>query len=923
MARHEVKKREQSGAGIAHAHAREVEDVLRELETRREGLRSSEALERLRRYGLNTLPAPAPTSVFRVILRQFASPLIYILLAAAVVSAAIGDLKDAGFILLVLVINATIGAFQEYRAERSAEALRSLVTPRAHVLRDGEEREIDSREVVPGDIVVVESGVRVPADLRLLSGSLQIDESLLTGESVPVLKHVGAGLAHDAPLGDRTTMGFAGTMVNQGRGYGVVVATGLATALGQIASSLTSADSATPPLLQRMEGFTRKITVAVAVAVVVLGGLMLLRGASAHVVFLGAVSLAVSVIPEGLPVAMTVALAIAVRRMSRRKVIARRLAAVEALGSCTCIATDKTGTLTLNEQTVTRVLLPGSLPWEVTGVGAVPNGAVVVPAEADEAERGGGRLDRLAMAAALCNDATVAQKNGSWTSHGDSVDIALLVLAEKQGLSRAAAETRAPRRGALPFEAERQFAATVNAFPDGLQLSVKGAAERVLAMCTRMATPAGDQPLEGIELGAQATAVAAEGHRVLAVATGEGRLLADGEVDPECLRGLVLLGFVGMFDPLRPEAAGATRACRDAGIEVAMVTGDHPATALAVASELGIATADDQVVTGADLKKIASKGQAAFDELVGQTRVFARVEPQQKLAIVQALIRRGHFVAVTGDGANDAPAMRAANIGVAMGGRGTDVARETGELILADDNFASIVAGVEEGRVAYGNVRKVIFLLVSSGAAELVLFTLSIVSGLPLPLFPVQILWLNLVTNGIQDVALAFEPGEGGELRQPPRPPREPVFNGLMLWRTALSATVMGGISFLGFRWMLAHGWALEDARNALLLLLVLFENVQAGNARSERRSLLRLSPFRNPILLGGVILAQLLHIAAMYTPGLREVLNVKPVSFELWSVLLATALSLFVVVEVDKFVRRLLARRARRHSAAGGLESR
>lgn len=890
-------------------HARAAEVVLGELEVSRKGLSSADAASRLRDYGRNTLPTPPPSSAFGVVLRQFASPLIYILLAAAAVSAALGDFKDAAFILAVLVLNATIGAIQESRAQRSAEALRSLVTASAHVLRDGEEREIDTEEVVLGDVAVIESGVKVPADLRLLSGSLQIDESLLTGESVATLKRPNDTPAEDAPLGDRTTMAFAGTMVTKGRGYGVVVATGVSTELGRIASSLSAADAGKPPLIQRMERFSRRIAVGVAAAVLVLGGLMALRGDSFHSVFLGAVSLAVSVIPEGLPVAMTVALAIAVRRMSRKKVIVRRLAAVEALGSCTFIASDKTGTLTLNELTVKRIMLPGSAPWEVSGVGSVPDGSVQVPPGAKDTEA---RLQRLCVAAALCNDATVAQKDGSWTSHGDSVDVALLVLTEKQGLSRAAAETRAPRQAALSFEAERQFAATVNAFPEGLQASVKGAEERVLSMCTRMATDEGDRPLDRSSLEAQANELAAAGYRVLAIAAGDGELDDDGEVDPAGLRDLVFLGFVGMIDPLRPEAAGAIRACRDAGIEVAMVTGDHPITAHAIASSLGLAEADDQVVTGPALKAASSEGQAVFDDIVEKTRVFARVEPQQKLDIVQALIRRGHFVAVTGDGANDAPAMKAANIGVAMGLSGTDVAKETADLIVTDDNFASIVAGVEGGRVAYNNVRKVVFLLISCGAAELVLFTLAIVTGLPLPLYPAQILWLNLVTNGIQDVALAFEPGEGGELHLAPRPPREPIINKLMLWRAALSAAVMGGVSFVGFRWMLEQGWAIEDARNALLLLLVLFENVQAGNARSEKRSLFRLSPLRNPILLVGVIVAQLLHIAAMHTPGLSDVLDVKPVSLNLWLVLLGTALSLFLVIELDKLVRRLLESRTR-----------
>ncbi|RLB57122.1 MAG: ATPase [Deltaproteobacteria bacterium] len=905
-------------------YARTVAQALDDLGAERGGLNSDEAATRLRLHGPNTLPTGKPASPMQVILRQFTNPLIYILLAAALVSAAIGDLKDAGFILVVLALNATIGAFQEFRAERSAEALRSLVTIRAHVLRDGEELEVDARDLVPGDISVIESGAKVPADLRLVSGGLEIDESLLTGESLPVLKRADAAVARDAPLGDQETMAFAGTMVTRGRAYGVVVATASSTQLGRIASSLSTTDTAKPPLLVRMEGFTRKIALALAVAVLGLGTLMLVRGASAHEVFLASVTLAVSVIPEGLPVAMTVALAIAVRRMSRRNVIARRLAAVEALGSCTFIASDKTGTLTMNELTVKRVLLPGAPLLEVTGEGITPTGDVVVPGQAREHEQYADQLHRMRTAVALANDAVLAQKDGSWTSHGDSVDVAMLVLAEKLGVSRAAAEVEAPRRGSIPFEAERQFAATLNASAGALLLSVKGAGERVLPMCSRMATREGDVALDRVTVEARADELAAAGYRVLAIAAGEGSLRDDGEVDSTRLTDLVFLGFVGMIDPLRVEAPAAIRACRDAGIEVAMVTGDHPETALAIAASLGLATGRDQVVTGPALREALDADgddSSRFDELVARSRVFARVEPQQKLEIVQSLIRAGHFVAVTGDGANDAPAMRAAHIGVAMGQRGTDVAKETGELILTDDDFSSIVAGIEEGRVAYGNVRKVIFLLISSGAAELVLFTLSIVTGLPLPLGPAQILWLNLVTNGIQDVALAFEPAEGGELARPPRSPREPIFDGLMLWRTALSAVVMGGAAFMAFDWMIGQGWAVDSARNVLLLLLVLFENVQAGNARSEHRSLLRLSPLRNPTLLVGTIIAQLLHIGAMHTPGLRDVLAVEPVSGSLWVLLLGIALSLFVVVELDKLVRRLwLGRHSGPRSDSGAL---
>jgi magnesium-transporting ATPase (P-type) len=657
-----------------------------------------------------------------------------------------------------------------------------------------------------------------------------------------------------------------------------------------------------------MERFIRKIAAAVAVAVVVLGAVSVAQGSAVAEVFMLAVALAVSAIPEGLPVALTVALSIGARRMARRKVIARRLVAVEALGSCTFIASDKTGTLTMNELTARKVLLADGTTCDVSGHGVKPEGEVLVPESARPL------LVRLGTAAVLCNDGFLGLRDEAWVHHGDAVDVALLALAAKAGVHRSAIEPEMPRLGEIPFEPEHRFAATLHRTGDVLHVAVKGAGERVLPMCSRMATPAGDVAIDPAVLGEQANALAAAGFRVLAVAAGPVDLLGKelGELGPEVLRSLVFLGFVGMIDPLRPEAKGSVLACQAAGIQVAMVTGDHPVTALAIARELGFADRADQVVTGTMLERVLAQGEPAVDSLIRDGRVFARVEPSQKLQIVRSLIRLGHFVAVTGDGANDAPALRAAHIGVAMGERGTDVARESSDLILTDDNFASIVAGVEEGRIAYGNVRKVIFLLVSTGAAEVLLFVLATAAGLPAPLWPVQLLWLNLVTNGIQDVALAFEPGEGGELGRPPRAPREPIFDRLMLERTIVSALVIAGVSFLAYRWMLDHGWAVARAQSGILLLLVLFENVQAGMSRSETASLLALSPLRNRLLFAGTAVAQLVHIAAIYTPGVSDVLRLERVTIEQWLLSLALALSLFVVAEIHKV---LLRRRAVRSS--------
>jgi len=889
-----------------HPHALTVAAALDALRSTTRGLSQAESVARLARFGRNALPRAQPPTLAVIFLRQFANPLIYVLLVAAIVSLLLRDYSDSAFIFAVLLINAAIGTFQEYSAERSADALRKLVTARARVARDGETQEIDAEEIVPGDVVLLESGTRVPADLRLITEhNLAIDESLLTGESLPVTKDANAVVSADTASADRVNTAFAGTMVTTGRAHGLAVATGLDTSLGRIAASVLGKAPPKPPLLLRMERFTNFIAISVGVAAIVVAVVALSRGMGLAEVFVLAVALAVSAIPEGLPVALTVALAVGMERMAKRNVIVRRLVAVESLGSCTCIASDKTGTLTVNRLTVRRLQFPDQPPWEVTGEGVVPDGTFVLPQGAERSTHEQ-LLDRLAHAAVLANEAMLAQRDGSWAGYGDTVDVALLVFAHKAGVTVEASSAHAPQIAAIPYEADQRFAASLNRYPGADRAAVKGAVDTLLAMCTRMATAEGDAAIEPEEILAQEQALADQGYRVLAIADGDITLDPRQVFSREHLSGLTLLGLVAMSDPLRPEAKDAVDACGRAGIEVSMVTGDHPLTALSIARDLGLAREPDEVVSGTEISDAIAEGEHAVDELVTDSRIFARVEPQQKLAIVESLQRAGHFVAVTGDGVNDAPALRAAQVGIAMGESGTDVARETAAIVLTDDNFASIVAGVEEGRIAYGNIRKVIFLLISTGAAEIVLFALALLADVPLPLVAVQLLWLNLVTNGIQDVALAFEPGEGNELTRAPRPPHEPIFNRLMIERVLLSALVIGGLAFGAYQWLLAQGYEVETARNATLLLMVLFENVQAFNSRSESLSVFRHNPLRNKLLFFGTIAAQLVHIGAMYTPGLRDVLGVQPVSFEQWAELLVLALILLAVMELYKALRRL-----------------
>ena len=888
---------------LSFPHAVASDAVLVALKSSPHGLSHSEAMARLEKYGRNSLPQAKPPGLKTVFLRQFASPLIYVLVAAALLSLMIKEWSDAGFIAAVLCINAVIGTFQEYSAQRAASALQELVSSHCRVLREGDTYEINAQELVLGDIVLLESGDKVPADIRLLvTHDLEVDESLLTGESLPVLKNGNAMLAEEIALGDRVNMLFTGTLVGHGRTRGVVVDTALNTVLGRIANDVLFKPSPKAPLQLRMDKFTHRVAIFVGIASLTMFGAALMRGTPLGEVFLLAVALAVSVIPEGLPVALTVALAIGMRRMARRNVIVRRLLAVEALGSCTFIATDKTGTLTVNQLTVRNIVFPNSGVWEVSGEGIVPDGMILTPRgtpSADEAAL----LDRLCQVAVLTNEGFLGRTESGWSQHGDAVDVAFLVMAHKAGAIKAEMANTFPEIATIPYESERQFSASMNRVNGEQHAFVKGALERLLPMCRTMALTGHDVTIESTYIEQQAHTLAGSGYRVLALAAGRIELGAGAIFTEEHLQGLTLIGLVGIIDPLRTEAKAAVAACRQAGIEVAMITGDHPATALAIAQELNMVESAQQLVTGPELQLALDSG--TIDQLTHTARVFARVGPHQKLDIVQSLQRNGHFVAVSGDGANDAPALRTAQVGVAMGLSGTDVARETADLIITDDNFHSIVAGVEEGRVAYANVRKVIFLLISTGAAELVLFTLALLTGLPLPLLAVQLLWLNLVTNGIQDIALAFETGDGDELHHPPRSPRESIFNQLMIERVVIAALVIGIVAFIVFQWLIARGFSLDEARNGTLLLMVLFENVHVFNCRSEVRSAFRHNPLSNPILLIGTAAAQIVHIGAMYTPWISDVLHIQPVSPQHWIELLGIALSILLAMELHKAMRR------------------
>ncbi len=885
-------------------HAENIEASYQEYQTSLHGLSVEEAESRLRQYGRNRFPESRPAGITILFIRQFYSPLIYVLLAAAILSIVIQEWSDALFIGAVLLINAIIGTFQEYSAQRAVSALKGLVTTQCQVMRTGDSYLIDAEELVVGDILLVSSGDRIPADVRLIGGhDLEVDESLLTGESKAVHKDPEQVMDPDTGLADRLNMLFAGSMVGRGRGRGIVVATALNTELGHIAEAVLNKPPAKAPLLIRMEKFTHKVAILVGLAALMMAMVTFYQGMPLTEIFLLVVALAVSVIPEGLPVALTVALAIGMRRMAKQNVIVRRLVAVEALGSCTFIATDKTGTLTVNQLTVKKIQSPEQKQWKVIGSGLEPKGAIL-PISDDQSASDNHYLQRVCRTAVFCNEAVLGHKAGGWVHQGDAVDVSLLLMAHKQGITRAEMISEYEELALIPFESERLFSASLNQAPDHQLISVKGALERLLPMCSLMANGDQDIPIDKDLLNQQAVKLASQGYRVLALATGRVDHDISHAFDEHQLQGLTLLALVGMIDPLRPEAKAAISSCRNAGIEVAMITGDHPETAMAIARELDLVTSGEAIVTGRQLK--AAESRAELDALTRHARVFARIEPQQKLDIVESLQRHGHFVAVSGDGANDAPALRAAQVGVAMGKSGTDVARETAELVITDDDFSSMVKGVEEGRLAYANVRNVIFLLISTGMAELVLFTLALITGFPLPLVAVQLLWLNLVTNGIQHIALAFEPANGDELNRPPRSPQDPIFNRIMIERVVIAALVMGFVAFYVVQWLLNQGYSVDQARNGTLLLMVLFENIHVFNCRSETRSVFGHNPLRNRILLFGTLAAQLIHIGAMYTPWIKDVLHIEPVTAGQWLELLFLAFSVMVVMELHKLYRSL-----------------
>jgi magnesium-transporting ATPase (P-type) len=885
-------------------HALTVAEALAKLDSRPTGLSTAEAEKRLKEYGPNLLTPPKPRSPIIRFLLQFHNILIYILLVSGAVKLALGDVIDASVIFGVVIINAIIGFVQEGKAERALAAIRGMLSLNATVVRDGQRRVIPAEQLVPGDVVFLQSGDKVPADLRLISvKSLQIQEAAFTGESVAVEKSIDPVEAAAVP-GDRSSMAFSGTLVTYGQGTGVVAATGDRTEIGRIGTMLGEVTAVTTPLLQQVAAFSTVLAiliVGVAAGIFAIGWLV--HGQDPNEMFSAAIALAVAAIPEGLPAVMTITLAIGVQRMAKRNAIIRRLPAVETLGSVSVICSDKTGTLTRNEMMVETIAGLGQT-FTVTGEGYAPRGYVCLNDE-PVGDRFAAYFDMLATAALLCNDAVVRQReDGTYIVEGDPMEGALSVLAMKRGLKPLPLAETFPRTDVIPFESEHQFMATLHHNHTGAAFAiVKGAPERILARCIHQLTLQGEeQPLDLGYWQDQVAAISARGQRVLALARKAfepGKLeLTFGDVES----GLTLIGLVGLADPPSSDALAAVAECREAGIRVKMITGDHAGTARAIAKQFNLENSRD-VLTGVDLDQLDDDAMA--DRAV-DIDVFARTTPQHKLRLVEALQRKDKIVAMTGDGVNDAPALKKADIGIAMGRRGTEAAKEAAQMVLADDNFASIAHAVEEGRTIYDNLKKAILFLLATNLAQALTILVAVIAGLSLPITAVQILWVNMVVAVTLGLALSFEPTESNVMHRPPRPRNEPLVTPLMLWRITFVAT----ISLIGvfgiYDWKLETTGDVPLARTAAVNMLVGCAAFYLLSARKSVDPLVSRSSLKGfaPALIAIAIITAL-QLAFTYLPAMQAVFGTRPIGLDIWGEIVAFGVLLCVAAELEKAIVR------------------
>ena len=877
-------------------HALKLEDVQRQLQAEPGGLSAEEVRRRLVLHGPNCLaPAKRRGPLLRFVL-QFHNILLYVMMGAAVITAVLGHWVDTGVLLAAVVVNAIIGFIQEGKAEAALEAIRSMLSPHATVLRGGRRLDIDAADLVPGDRVLLASGDRVPADLRLVEvRDLRVEEAALTGESLPVDKDTRA-VAADAPLGDRAGMAYSGTLVVYGQ------ATGSRTELGQINRMLAGIRNISTPLLRQIDRFGRILALtilALAAATFVLG--VLWREHAPAEMFLMVVALAASAIPEGLPAIMTVTLALGVQRMARRHAIVRRLPAVETLGSVTVICSDKTGTLTRNEMTVQRVVCT-ELDVNVSGVGYEPVGDFSIGGHVVDANRHPS-LSLALRAGVICNDAQLRDDNGVWQVVGDPTEGALLVVGQKSGFTQHIGSAEWPRLDSIPFESQHRFMATWNRDTDGQSwIFVKGAPERLLDICAFECTDTGDRPIDVDTWRRMANDTAARGLRLLGLACKRaepaGAQLGFSDVE----HGFTMLGLVGIVDPPREEAIRAVQECQRAGIRVKMITGDHVETARAIGAQLGIGVGKP-AITGAE---VALMDDAALRRVAMEVDVFARASPEHKLRLVQALQEDGQVVAMTGDGVNDAPALKRADVGVAMGNKGTDAAKEASDVVLANDNFATIAAAVREGRAVYDNLKKFILFMLPTNGGEALVVIAAIMFELTLPLTPAQILWINMVTSSTLGLALAFEPAEDGIMQRLPRSPGQPLLSGFFVWRVVLVSVLMMGGALGLFLWELSHGSSLETARTMAVNAIVVAEMFYLLNSRHVLASVLNREGLTgNRVALLAIAACVPLQLAFTHLPVMQGIFGSTDLHLTEWLKVLGAGLMVFCIAELEKFVIR------------------
>jgi len=883
-------------------HATAFDELLDTLATSQEGLTDAESRRRLEKDGPNRLPPPPRRSVLQRFAEQFNNVLIYVLMAAGGVTALLGHWIDTGVIVGVVIINAIIGFLQEGKAEKALDAVRNMLSQQAMVMRDGVRRTIPAEELVAGDIVLLTPGDRVPADIRLVRvRGLRIDEALLTGESVPVTKQVEP-VAVDAVIGDRKCLAFSGTLVTYGQGLGVVVATGVQTEIGRISALLASVQTLTTPLLRQLDIFGRWLTGAIlAIAGVTFMFGIALRGYTAGEMFLAAVGLSVAAIPEGLPAIITITLAIGVQRMSQRNAIVRRLPAVEALGSVTVICSDKTGTLTRNEMTVVNVLTADD-EIEVLGVGYDPHGGFELSGRSLQTGEHAG-LQEACKVALLCNDASGYLRDSEWHFEGDPTEVSLIVLAIKSGLDPQLLAEEYPHSDVIPFESEHRLMATLHHDHAGHGfIFVKGAPEAIIARCSHQLTEGRTTPLDPEAWHVRAERIAARGRRMLALAIGDAppdrHELHFNDLD----EGLTMVALVGIIDPPRDEAIEAVAQCRVAGIRVKMITGDHAMTASAIAAQMAIGDGSP-ALTGNELE---SASDERLRELVMTTDVFARASPEHKLRLVEALQANGEVVSMTGDGVNDAPALKRADVGVAMGIKGTEAAKEAAEMVLVDDNFASIASAVEEGRTVYDNIRKSILFILPTNGGEALTVIAAILLGLQLPVTPAQILWVNMITAVTLALSLAFEPAERSVMQRPPRQADEPILSGFMLWRILLVALVMVTGTFGLYVWELESGATIEGARTVAVNTLVMFEIFYLLNSRYTWAPVLnREGLFGNRYVLWAIGLVIFFQLLFTYTPAMQYLFRTEALDAATWLRIFIVGASVLFIVEAEKWLMR------------------